>query len=122
MDRVTHNPRIKRMRDGIDSAIRRRREWRRRPRWTPLSARVDSSSRHEPCHAIAGAATSGSGSPNAAAQPRWKAMRCTKRRLSDIVYWHMFDDPTPTRQAAREGTTLTPVWPAEIPAPDPHSS
>lgn len=45
-----HKLRIKRLRDGIDFAIYRRQECRRQHLRTPQPARVDSNSRHEPCH------------------------------------------------------------------------
>ena len=50
-----------------------------------------------------------------------EAMRCVKRRLSDIVYQQMLNDADrSTRRRAREGnreTTLTPARPAHIPTP-----
>ena len=50
-----------------------------------------------------------------------EAMRCVKRRLSDIVYQQMLnDDPQAQQGRAWEGnreTTLTPARPAHIPAP-----
>ena len=50
-----------------------------------------------------------------------EAMRCVKRRLSDIVYQQMLNDAmTARRRRAREDnreTTLTPARPAHIPTP-----
>jgi Transposase IS116/IS110/IS902 family len=49
-----------------------------------------------------------------------EAMRCLKRRLSDIVYRHMTNDAITTPRRAREGnreTTPTPARPAHIPLP-----
>ena len=49
-----------------------------------------------------------------------EAMRCVKRRLSDIVYQQMLNDAMKHRRRAREGnreTTLTPARPAHIPTP-----
>jgi hypothetical protein len=48
----THNLRIRRVRDVIAAALSRRHQHRRRPRWPPSPAPVDSSLRHEPCHAM----------------------------------------------------------------------
>ena len=50
-----------------------------------------------------------------------EAMRCVKRRLSDIVFQQMLNDSiTARRRRAREDTgetTLTPARPAHIPTP-----
>ena len=50
-----------------------------------------------------------------------EAMRCVKRRLSDIVYQQMLNDAMHADQGrAREGnreTTLTPARPTHIPTP-----